>query len=39
MILQYLNNVPFDYGKVQAYTPVAKQILEYIRGCDPNEAI
>ncbi|MCE5281858.1 MAG: ATP-binding protein [Deltaproteobacteria bacterium] len=39
LILQYLNNVPFDYGKVQAYTPVAKEVLAYIRACDPNEAI
>ncbi len=38
-ILQYLNNVPLDYGKVQVYTPVAREILDYIRACDPNEAL
>ena len=39
LILQYLNNVPFDYGKVQVYTPVAREILDYIRACDPNETL
>ena len=36
LILQYLNNVAFDYDKVMAYTDVAKQILAYIRERDPN---
>jgi anti-sigma regulatory factor (Ser/Thr protein kinase) len=39
LILQYLNNVVFDYDKIQTYTPMARGILNYIRGCDPNEAI
>jgi anti-sigma regulatory factor (Ser/Thr protein kinase) len=39
LILQYLNNVVLDYDKVQTYTPMARGILDYIRGCDPNEAI
>jgi len=38
LILQYLNNVPFDYGKVLTHTDVAKELLEYIRRHDPNVA-
>lgn len=39
LILQYLNNVVCDYGKVQTYAPMAGKILAYIRRHDPNEAI
>ena len=39
LILQYLNNVAFDYSKVQAYSDVAKEILAYIQARDPNAAI
>jgi anti-sigma regulatory factor (Ser/Thr protein kinase)/RimJ/RimL family protein N-acetyltransferase len=35
LILQYLNNIAFDYDKVIAYSDVAKEILVYIKGCDP----
>ena len=37
LILQYLNNVAFDYGKVQAYSPVSKELLAYIKARDPHE--
>jgi len=36
LILQYLNNVSFDYAKVVAYSDVAQGILAYIRERDPN---
>lgn len=36
LILQYLNNVDFDYSKVTAYTDMAKEILAYIKKSDPN---
>ena len=36
LILQYLNNVPLDYGKVLAYTEIAQEMLGYIKSCDPN---
>lgn len=36
LILQYLNNVPFDYAKVLAYSPMAQEILAYIKARDPN---
>jgi anti-sigma regulatory factor (Ser/Thr protein kinase)/RimJ/RimL family protein N-acetyltransferase len=36
LVLQYLNNVAFDYGKVQAYSPMARRLLEYVRERDPN---
>jgi hypothetical protein len=39
LIFQYLNNVAFDYDKVQTCTPMAGGILDCSRGCDPNEAI
>ncbi|MCY3020934.1 MAG: ATP-binding protein [Planctomycetota bacterium] len=39
LILQYLNNVPFDYGKVVVYADVAKELLAYIRAHDPQAAL
>lgn len=36
LILQYLNNVNFDYSKVQLLTDIAKETLSYIKKCDPN---
>ncbi|HOE16472.1 MAG TPA: GNAT family N-acetyltransferase [Syntrophorhabdaceae bacterium] len=36
LLLQYLNNVPFDYDKVQIHTDNGKDILAYIKTCDPN---
>jgi anti-sigma regulatory factor (Ser/Thr protein kinase) len=36
LILQYLNNVDLDYGKIVAYSASAKEILAYIRERDPN---
>ncbi|MEI6154317.1 MAG: GNAT family N-acetyltransferase [Deltaproteobacteria bacterium] len=35
IILQYLNNISFDYNKVIAYSDNAKEILAYIRQNDP----
>lgn len=39
LVLQYLNNVAFDYGKVQIYSDIAKEILAYIQSRDPNAGI
>jgi anti-sigma regulatory factor (Ser/Thr protein kinase) len=36
LILQFLNNVQFDYSKVVLCTDVAKEILAYTKTCDPN---
>ncbi len=36
LILQYLNNVGFDYDKVHLLTDVAKELLLYIQKHDPN---
>lgn len=36
LILQYLNNVDLDYGKIQLVTDVAKELLSYIQAHDPN---
>lgn len=35
LILQYLNNVPFDYGKVLVHTDMARELLDYIGERDP----
>ena len=39
LILQYLNNVPLDYGKLRIHTDMARDILAYIKAHDPNAAI
>lgn len=36
LILQYLNNIEFDYGKIKLCTDYGKDILAYIKSCDPN---
>lgn len=38
LILQYLNNIDFDYSKVTAYSDMAKEILAYIKENDPNNS-
>jgi len=37
LILQYLNNIPLDYDKVQVFSDLARDLLAYIRRLDPNE--
>jgi serine/threonine-protein kinase RsbW len=39
LLLQYLNNVPFDYEKVLVHTEMAKELLAYIRERDPDANI
>jgi anti-sigma regulatory factor (Ser/Thr protein kinase)/ribosomal protein S18 acetylase RimI-like enzyme len=36
LMLQYLNNVPIDYSKIQVASAAGKDILEYVRAHDPN---
>jgi anti-sigma regulatory factor (Ser/Thr protein kinase)/N-acetylglutamate synthase-like GNAT family acetyltransferase len=36
LILQYLNNVPMDYSKIQVASDTAREILDYIKAGDPN---
>jgi hypothetical protein len=36
LILQYLNNVPLDYDKIQLHSPLAREILAYVKQVDPN---
>jgi serine/threonine-protein kinase RsbW len=36
LILQYLNNVPIDYGRVHLASDAGKELLTYVRGLDPN---
>lgn len=35
LILQYLNNVAFDYDRLMIYTDFGKELLSYIKSCDP----
>ncbi len=37
LVLQYLNNIPFDYAKVHASSDLAQDLLAYIKKHDPNE--
>lgn len=36
LLLQYLNNVPMDYGKINIADEIGQEILAYIESCDPN---
>ncbi len=36
LILQYLNNVPIDYGKLKVKSDEAAALLEYVKQRDPN---
>ena len=36
LILQYLNNVEFDYDKMHILTDLAKELSAYIKAHDPN---
>jgi serine/threonine-protein kinase RsbW len=36
LVLQYLNNVPIDYARIQLASDLAREILGYIRNHDPN---
>jgi len=36
LILQYLNNVPIDYGAIQVKSDMAQKLLAYVKEQDPN---
>jgi RimJ/RimL family protein N-acetyltransferase len=36
LILQYLNNLPLDYDRIQLHSPQAQEILAYVKQVDPN---
>lgn len=36
LLLQYLNNVPIDYSKINIADEMGREIAEYVRSCDPN---
>ena len=36
LILQYLNNIPVDYGKIKAISEMGWELVTYIRERDPN---
>jgi len=38
LVLQYLNNQRYDYGRLQAATPFGRAIIDYVRDCDPDAA-
>ncbi len=37
IVLQYLNNIALDYSKIQALTPMAKEIIAYVQADDPHQ--
>ena len=37
LILQYINNIKFDYALIQSYTPLAKELKAYIQSLDNNQ--
>ena len=36
LMLQYLNNVPIDYSRIRVASQAAQEILDYVKGHDPN---
>lgn len=37
LVLQYLNNQRLDYGLMRTATDFGREIVEYVRDCDPNQ--
>ncbi len=37
LILQYLNNVPIDYGKLRIKSEAGRSLLDYVQRLDPNQ--
>jgi len=37
LVLQFVNNLKFDYSLIQSYTPLAKELKEYISSEDCNQ--
>jgi len=35
LVLQYLNNQRYDYGSLRAATPFGRELIDYVRNCDP----
>ena len=36
LVLQYLNNVYMDYGQIAIDDSFTREIVDYVKGCDPN---
>ena len=36
LILQYLNNVPLEYDKIELLSDLSRELLNYIKERDPN---
>jgi len=37
LIMQYVNCDP-EYGSIRVFSPFGKELLEYVRSCDPSGA-
>jgi len=37
LVLQYLNNLKFDYNQIQSHTPLAKELKNYVQSLDSNQ--
>lgn len=39
LLFQYVNNIAIDYDKIVAHSDDAREILDYIKTCDPHRAL
>jgi anti-sigma regulatory factor (Ser/Thr protein kinase)/RimJ/RimL family protein N-acetyltransferase len=37
LVLQFVNNIEFDYSLIHSYTPLAKELREYVQAQDSNQ--
>ncbi len=36
LVLQYLNNQRYDYGLIKSAFPFGRELMDYVRACDPE---
>ncbi len=36
LVLQYLNNQRYDYGRIRTATPFGEELVAYVQACDPD---
>ena len=36
LVLQYLNNQRYDYGRIKSASPFGQELIDYVRDCDPT---
>lgn len=38
LVLQYVNQMPIDYSKIQIYSDFAGELMDYVKQCDSNKS-